>query len=294
MSFQDLLLALGDEIEDPEEETFLLFSQSVPSHNLGFVDPKARNLEITVAGRDLSITQSPGLLSSNRELGTTGAVVWKITPFIAEWINFNDNILFKSSVLDQRSHVLELGCGISGILASTLAPRIRRYIATDQEYVFKLLRSNIEENALSKKVSSEGKQRSNISCTSNIEVLALDWESSSVGNLPMLLSSNLKDEAFQGFNVIIGCDCVYNEALIEPFVTTCVEACELARTAPTGPSTICIIAQQLRSDSVFNAWVSAFYKAFRVWRVPNELLTGGLREGSGFVVHIGILRERTC
>jgi hypothetical protein len=92
---------LGDEITEPEEgiihtsfpnafnrlsnqmddmlialvipETFLVFSQSIPSQNLGFVDSKATTLNLTVAGKDLSITQSPGILSSDRTGGTTGA-----------------------------------------------------------------------------------------------------------------------------------------------------------------------------------------------------------------------------
>ena len=37
------------------------------------IDPKATDLELTVNGRDYTITQSPGILSSNRAEGTTGA-----------------------------------------------------------------------------------------------------------------------------------------------------------------------------------------------------------------------------
>lgn len=54
-------------------EVFLLFSQSIPSQNLGFVDPKATVLDLTINGHDLTIHQSPTLLSSNRGGGTTGA-----------------------------------------------------------------------------------------------------------------------------------------------------------------------------------------------------------------------------
>lgn len=54
-------------------ESFLLFSLAVSSQNLGFIDPKAETLPITVAERDLTIEQSPSLLSSNRKEGTTGA-----------------------------------------------------------------------------------------------------------------------------------------------------------------------------------------------------------------------------
>jgi hypothetical protein len=51
----------------------LLFSQSIPSQNLGFVDSKATSIDITVGGRDLTIHQSPTILSSTRDGGTTGA-----------------------------------------------------------------------------------------------------------------------------------------------------------------------------------------------------------------------------
>lgn len=54
-------------------ETFDLFAQELPSQNLGFVNPLSHVLEITVAGRDLTIHQSPVILSSNRAGGTTGA-----------------------------------------------------------------------------------------------------------------------------------------------------------------------------------------------------------------------------
>ena len=88
---QSFLDSLGEEVSDPEEgkslrssknslhwltvltESFLLFSQSIPSQNLGFVDRKATVLEVTINDRDLTIHQSPTILSSNRGGGTTGA-----------------------------------------------------------------------------------------------------------------------------------------------------------------------------------------------------------------------------
>lgn len=54
-------------------ETFEIFSHDFPCSNLGFVDPKAQEVEVNVAGKDYTIRQSPGLLSSNRKEGTTGA-----------------------------------------------------------------------------------------------------------------------------------------------------------------------------------------------------------------------------
>lgn len=61
-------------------------------------------------------------------------VVWKITPLFADWIASPSNVLFKDAVLDSSSTVIELGCGISGIVGLALAPRVGTYLAT--EYVF--------------------------------------------------------------------------------------------------------------------------------------------------------------
>lgn len=54
-------------------ETFDLFSHDFPSCNLGFVDASAKEVQISIAEKDFTIRQSPGLLSSCRKEGTTGA-----------------------------------------------------------------------------------------------------------------------------------------------------------------------------------------------------------------------------
>ena len=224
-TLEDLLSSFGEDIGDPEEESFQLFSQNIPSQDLGFVDAKATSLEITIPNRELSIQQSPTLLSSNRERGTTGAVVWKITPLFAQWILSEDNILFRSSVFDESSAILELGSGSSGIVAIALAPRIGRYIATDQEYVFKLLKANIKENNLKQKKSDSstakhhGKPRFDYDsafASSSIQVLALDWESSLISSLPAMVDVDSADVS-KFIGGVIACDCIYNESLSKAF-----------------------------------------------------------------------------
>ena len=300
MPLEDLLSILGEDVSDAEEESFSLFTQRIPSQDLGFVDAKAMSLEITVCGRDLDIRQSPTLLSSNREGGTTGAVVWKITPLFAQWIASDTNFLFRSSVLDERSLVLELGTGVSGIIAITMARRIGRYIATDQEYVFKLLKANIEDNFFEAKGSGSGSNvakyqgkghihNHNLCVRGKIEVLALDWESSIVSSLPTKIATS-SAEVSQTIDAVIACDCIYNESLIIPFVRTCADICQLNTAHSTKKPTLCIVAQQLRSNLIFEAWLKAFHNLFKVWRMPDDLLIDGVKGGSGFVVHVGILR----
>jgi len=293
MTFLNLLELLGEEIQDPEEESFLLFTQALPSQNLGFVDPKATSIDLTVAGRDITVQQSPARLSSNRSEGTTGAVLWRVSPLFADWISCPDNPLFSHSILRPDSLVLELGCGITGIVGLALAPQIGRYIATDQEHLLNTLKQNVNENAIRPKTAKPlkrsgkvtGKLKGQIGEDSNIEVIGLDWELNLVSSLPDLLGGT------KTMDLLIGCDCIYNEALVDPFVRTCTEICGLRTQGGQWPPTICLIAQQLRSPDVFEAWAKAFYKSFRCWRIPDELLHQGLRSNSGYVLHLGVLRQ---
>jgi hypothetical protein len=94
MALEAFLDRIGEEVHDADEgmpksttpielrificllillESFLLFSRAVPSANLGFVDPRATAVDLTIHDHDFCIQQSPTLLSSARAAGTTGA-----------------------------------------------------------------------------------------------------------------------------------------------------------------------------------------------------------------------------
>ncbi len=106
-----------------------------------------------------------------------------------------------------------------------------------------------------------------------------------------MTSSLTGSESRRSFDAVIACDCIYNDALIEPLVQACVDVCKLRMEhEPEREPTVCVVAQQLRSPEVFEGWLKAFHKVFHVWRLPDEELVDGLKEDSGFVVHIGILR----
>jgi Lysine methyltransferase len=175
-----------------------------------------------------------------------------------------------------------------------LAPLIRNYILTDQAYVMKLLNQNLSENDTSntRRQGNNSRSRKGLVPTtvnkpsSNITTKVLDWEVDEV-------TPSLPSPGDEGFDAIIVCDCIYNDALIQPLVQTCIDACQLRRVMPQSPGeqpTLCIIAQQLRSDQVFDSWLIAFHKAFHVWRLPDSELTAELRSNTGFVVHCGFLR----
>ncbi|KXL50525.1 MAG: hypothetical protein FE78DRAFT_231786 [Acidomyces sp. 'richmondensis'] len=301
---QSFVAMLDKEIGDVDEETYDLFSSPSRLQDLGMVDPTASSIDLTVHDRDLTIRQSPGLLQSRRNEGTTGAVLWRTTVAVAEWMARPENILFTSGVMGPDRSMLELGSGVAGLLAQVLAPRLRTFIATDQPHVLKMLRANIQSG---KSVVDHNKSKasSRRSGEQDVRILSLDWEEDDARR--QLRSHGLRD----GVDALVACDCVFNDALIEPFVQTCVDICTLRRRdnddnnindhddndRPSGdsssgaPPTLCIIAQHLRHADVFEQWLSRFIRDFHVWRLPDSWLGPTLQAGGEFVVHMGMLRK---
>lgn len=267
----------------------MLFSQNCLLSDLGMVDPKVDVLDLDIAGRDFTITQSPGILQSTRGGGTTGAAVWQTSVRFAEWLASSKGAL-KSQVIRPDSTVVELGSGISGVVPCMLSPIVKRVVATDQNYLLKSLRANIlvnTSNQRSPKVRDR-QQKTRAPSDTNVEILALDWELDDVPNA--MKSAGLA----AGADTVVACDCIFNYSLIDPFVQTCVDICKLrqsecGRLSDLQP-TVCLVAQQLRQAEVFGQWLETFMQSFRTWRVPDAELVQPLNEGSGFVVHIGILR----
>ncbi|CAI7634298.1 unnamed protein product [Penicillium palitans] len=315
------LLANGEEVIDVDEESFLLFAQDIPSNNLGMLNPRAPSVEISIHGNEYTIHQSPSLLSSHRAGGTTGAVLWKITPLFAEWITNPSNPLWTTSLLSQTSTVAELGTGISALVALVLAPSVRHYIATDQEYVRKLFRTNLDANASvgvsysnskakgKSKGSKSSKSKSNSAAkpADNISFTTLDWETDQAASLKECMDSDdahaqdeEEGEEDKGFDLLLSCDCIYNEALVAPFVRTCAEICRLRPAYVAGSEeprphrkpTVCIIAQQQRSPDVFETWLRETMREFRVWRLSDDVLGEGLKSGSGYLVHLLLVRDK--
>lgn len=147
----------------------------------------------------------------------------------------------------------------------------------------------------------------------NITFSPLDWETDDPSTLKKLINpdnqpstaaGNPHDDKTRvdpGFDILIACDCIYNDSLIPPFVRTCADICRLRPTysegseedSDCGPQkpTLCIIAQQLRSHEVFEEWMRATLVDFRVWRMRDEVVGSELGSGSGYVVHVLLLRD---
>ncbi|KAF2171643.1 hypothetical protein M409DRAFT_50314 [Zasmidium cellare ATCC 36951] len=291
---EGLVAKLGDEITDVDEETFDLFSQTLPSHDLGMIDGKADTIELTIAGHDFGVKQSPGVLQSNRAGGTTGAAIWQVSVRFAEWMGWSKNPLFQHEVLSNDSTVLELGAGISGFLPCLISPKVRKVAVTDQNYVLKATQENVAANIKPVKRQHKTKAKTTSVTDSlshtNVDVFALDWENDDVHST--LSSHGLP----RGVDLVLACDCIFNYALIDPFVQTCVDVCKMRPSDGKEESmtaTVCVIAQQLRQPEVFEQWLETFLRSFRAWGMPDELLTDDIKSDSGFVVHIGVLKAGT-
>jgi predicted nicotinamide N-methyase len=289
------------------------------------LDPAARTVDVTIASREFSVVQSPGILRSGRQGGTTGAAVWQASLRLAEWFCWPENPL--DVLLEQRNGTaLELGSGISGIVPCVLAPRLRRFVATDQGYLLKTLRENIENNKVSMTSSSGLSSKRHASSLKshiapshrpprrvqntrslhddNIAVLPLDWETDDVASF---MSAH---DLAAGVDLLLASDCIYNYALIDAFVQTCTQICQQRRrqqqqqdhyeprNVATDPdseiifaATVLLVAQQMRQPEVFEQWLETTMRTFRVWRVPDDLLMEGFRTGTGFALHLAILKD---
>lgn len=225
-------------------------------------------------------------------------VLWKITPLFASYISSPSGPILPLLSSEDSPSVLELGCGISPLTGLSLAPHVAHYILSDQPYVQRLVSLNIAENPPNPpprrtKGKAADRRHQDSGSSSKVVFTPLDWETDSV--TPSLSPTG-------HFDLVIACDCVYNDALVRPLVQTCADACRLkdelaSRRCEEGEGQregttpcVCIVAQQLRSDDVFELWITEFHRLFRVWRFPDLLLPEGLRPDDGFVIHAGVLR----
>lgn len=220
------------------------------------------------------------------------AVLWKTTLRVAEWIGSYQNPLIHGGVLSPASTILELGCGVSAVLATSLSQWVSRYIATDQRYVLKLFEQNLRENA-----QQNVRRASEMDKSYSIEFLPLDWELDEIIQVCHVLDQDERSAGKGkngGLDVVIACDCVYNEVLVEPFVETCRSLCSM-RYADNAPQsmipTLCVVAQQVRSSEVLELFLANMCRFFDVYRAKDGVLSSELSLGSGFTVHLAVLSQ---
>lgn len=247
------------------------------------INDKAGSLTIEIAGDLYEIRQSPGLLTSTNTEGTTGAALWKISPCIADWLADRNNILWKYGLMHKGITIVELGCGITGLIGLVLSKLVSTYVLTDQRSVLKRLQENVGANT---PAMSQAKGKSTKRCGTNfvsnrvLHAIELNWETDE----PAVLDDVLQPD--RAVDMVIVCDCVFNDFLLRPLVTTLGGLC--SRHADRG--TFVLIAQQLRSDEVFTAFLEMLITKFDVWRITDSHLPDTLRSTTGFAIHLAKLR----
>ena len=243
------------------------------------VDEKKATLHVEVAGIEYELRQSRGLLTSSNSEGTTGAALWKISPLLAEWLQDTGNTIWKSGLLHQNSVLVELGCGITGLIGLVMAKRVAKYVLTDQRSVLKALQENVDANAHLLTTSGRRKPPRTHETINALMVAELNWETNEVSVLDDVLAGDK-------IGMIVISDCVFNDFLLQPLVDVCQRLCQKA----SGPETAILVAQQMRSDEVFTAFMEKLLQVFRVWRLPDNRLPEHLRSDSGFALHLAVLR----
>lgn len=207
---------LGAAVTEADYDEYLteLYSTGIYEESLGILE---RESELIDVGGN-AIHQSESILRQS----TTGAFVWRATPLFANWLQTGP----LRPWLEGRT-VVELGAG-TGALACLLHKLVKKYIATDQKSVLKLMKRNCHAG--------------------NIEVMEFDWLQHEFLGTP-------------DAGCVVACETVYNEFLIVPFVTA------VRSVLRSSPGLSCaLVCVQVRSYSVMEPAVQAFVAAFETVR----------------------------
>lgn len=92
--------------------------------------------------------------------------------------------------------------GGTGVLSTLLAPCVRKWTVTDISELLPLIQKNHQKN----------KDRV---APANVELAELDWTWS-----PSQYEKNARQIRDQRYDLVLAVDCLYNEALVQPFVQT--------------------------------------------------------------------------
>ncbi|KAG5361630.1 Ribosomal lysine N-methyltransferase 5 [Yarrowia sp. C11] len=302
MQKEDLIRTEEISEENISDHVYELFSsetrRSANAQSLGFVNSGSDQVTFShdASGTEIDLHQSTAILNSSAA-STTGAVLWKVSPIFASWVldcstvtpkklakkgKKSSSFAYTASTTGlactpklfgpgNTSTVLELGCGATGLLACVFAPLVKTYVATDQTHLLKLTKKNIETN-LSHYQSETIPTQSN-KAKYRLECMELDWED------PEESWNEIKTGPFEDNypDLVIACDTIYNEYLIDPFV----ETLKLV----SGPETVIMVAQQLRLSDIFETFMTALIDAgLRVFAVPEHLI--GEDFAQGYSLHL--------
>ncbi|KAI8055520.1 putative methyltransferase-domain-containing protein [Syncephalis plumigaleata] len=257
-------------VVDSYEEVFALYTvanRTEWTHNAA-VNQKAALFEVDICdgvnGRQhgLVFQQDRGALGNK---GITGSVIWDSSVVLAQFIA--QHVEQGLPIRGQSCIELGSGCGVVGMTCARLGANVH---LTDQASMLPLLWRNAQRNQLvrndenattSTTCQRNSKGKSTTTTTKNrqydsqqygtVQVMELAWEDHA--HLPV-------DIRQQTWQYVIASDCVYNEHIVTILVETMKQ---LAR----HPATLVLIAQELRSDTVHEAFLEQLLLSFNVWRV---------------------------
>lgn len=253
-------------LDDISTHIYDLYVDSAPSESqdLGIVSKK-NQLQVSLSDSDYNFEQSISNLNANAS--STGFVLWKGSVPLVKWLQGSQLYDFKGKF------VVELGAGVTGVLASTIGVKSKHWIATDQYHLMKLLKKNISNNVPlfhSSSIECEAGGLKKRQVVSRIDACVYDWE-----NVEQGLYDIRQIEAGEP-DYIIGCDLVYNDYLV-PFLVDAID--KLA-----GPNTKVLIGLQLRLPENIEFFVQELLKkGLKVYKHKESCLIEELQHG--FVVY---------
>lgn len=257
------------------DHIFELYTERPPKVNqdLGFVDRSSERVTIGLpdSGIELYIKQSFSGAS-------TGFFCWRSAQFFTDWAISCEKCPFYGFFKSRNNlSVVELGAGVGGVCASILGPLCKRYVATDQIELLKLLKENFLDNVTTRNYTSttvpfEKSKKLIASSPSTIDFIEYDWEYLEDGksNYEQLVGPQEKPD------LIIACDTIYNDYLVPLFVG--------ALKSLLNEDNAALISLQMRDENILTLFLeTALEENLNVYNIPCQMLSKSLKKG--FVVY---------
>lgn len=231
------------EVLDAEEDTSILYAVSPLLNTLGYVS-LAQSVTVSIQGVSYTVQQRPEYLKHGK--GVTGAVLWRTTPVLLEYLVRCPWFSLEGKSPSQM--ILELGSGI-GLGACVLGKTFPECVVVASDHdtaLLKLVRKNLDRNF-----------------GDDVRVVELDWADPASSYLPALTSCSPGKGA--SLEWIVCLDCVYS-----PHLATLLVKC-LNTLIDQYPSVKIIIGQQIREETVHADFIHALSLTLNVWRLKTAM-----------------------
>lgn len=255
-----------------------------------------------------SISDLNSTVSNNNS--TTGYVLWSSTPFFLRWLLYDKNALpFRQQTTDDsliippmysqyttnRVGIIELGTGVSSLMAIILSNHVDQYICTDQKGILNKLKYNIRENlnqvtkrmcqsetlGIIKSEASNEIDEDDINPRRpivTIEVEELDWETFKIGQNTEYLTT-IQENCNTIY--ILAMDVIYNEYLIRPFLETITKLREYF--SDDDIEVKCLIGIHLRSQDIVTQFLES---AITDFHLPVTYINDPILEQSRYSLYL--------